>query len=52
MPIKRPSHGELRSVAQRLNLTLSENDVETFRDLMGAATGAVPAGLRDAAECG
>ena len=37
MPIERPSHSELRSVAQRLNLTLSEEDVETFRELMGAS---------------
>lgn len=41
MPIERPTHSELRSVAERLNLTLSDEDVETFRELMGASIDAV-----------
>ena len=37
MPIEQPSHEELRAVAQRLNLTLSDEDVDTFRGLMAGS---------------
>tara|TARA_A100001037_G_scaffold76055_1_gene68193 strand:- start:6472 stop:7986 length:1515 start_codon:yes stop_codon:yes gene_type:complete len=41
MTLLTPTHAELHDIAQQLNLTLSEDDIETFRDLMAGSIDAL-----------